>query len=319
MIKIENEDLLVEFNLYGAAITKLFVKKVNRNVVYFYDDTNLYKNNPLALGCTIGRVSGRIKDAIVKVQNNNYQLIKNDFNKNNLHGNNFLTKRLFEIHSQSDDEITFITKVNHLEDNLPGEQIIYVKYFLQNNKLHLTFKSSSKDISYLNLTNHSYFNLNLNKYETILDHELKVNSNRYIKLTNDLLPFEITNVDNIFDFSTLKPIGKDINKNHEQLKIAGGYDHPFIVGDGNNINHIVKLKVSDLTLNVYSNTEAVVIYSGNRIPNDYYINNKKMVKHGSIAIEPQGIPNNQVFEEHKNKNIYSKDNELKQEIIYEFI
>ena len=319
MIKIENDDLLVEFSLYGAAITKLFVKKVSRNVIYYYDDINLYKTNPLALGASIGRVSGRIKDGIINLEDKKYQLVKNDFNKNNLHGNNFLTKRLFKIYKQSDTSITFLTKVNDLEDNLPGEQLILVTYYLENNKLNLTFETKSKETSYINLTNHSYFNLDQNKHQTILKHELKINSNKYIKLTKELLPYEISNVDNVFDFNNRKQIGRDINKNHEQLKIAGGYDHPFIVGNGKDINHIIELKVSDLTLNIYSNTKAVIVYSGNKISSDYYINNKKMVKYGALAIEPQGIPNNQVFSKYKVDNIYNPNKELNQKIIYEFI
>ena len=62
------------------------------------------------------------------------------------------------------------------------------------------YKSNKK--THVNLTNHSYCNLEKIKKNLINNHELKLNSNKYLQINKDLIPTGKTkNVKNsIYDF-----------------------------------------------------------------------------------------------------------------------
>ena len=62
----------------------------------------------------------------------------------------------------------------------------------------------------MSLTNHSYWNLNKSKKETIFNHELKINSEKYLEVNNKLIPTgKFKQVKNtINDFNKFQNIGE---------------------------------------------------------------------------------------------------------------
>ena len=85
----------------------------------------------------------------------------------------------------------------------------------------------------INITNHSYFNLSAEK-DKIYHHQLKVKADEIACVDENCLAngtfLKIENTP--FDFKEfLHEIGERINDDHEQLKLAGGYDHSFMVKD----------------------------------------------------------------------------------------
>ena len=80
---LENKFLKVEFLNLGAIIKKIEFK--DKNIVLGYEDIEKYRENPAYLGAVIGRTAGRIKDGLLKLDNTEYQLDKNN-NGNTLHG-----------------------------------------------------------------------------------------------------------------------------------------------------------------------------------------------------------------------------------------
>lgn len=318
MIILENDFLKVKFNQYGASITSLFVKKVKRDVIYGYKDKTKYKNNELYFGCIVGRSSGRIENAEIDIDNKTYQLTNNYLNKHNLHGGSGISNKKFNYVIE-DKKVIFNIKLDHLEDGFIGNIDLTIIYTLNKNQLIMETKGTSDRLSYLNITNHSSFNLNQEKYKNILSHNLYINSSKYIEVNDEMIPHKISEVSNTFNFKKLKQIKKDLSFLNPQIKIANGYDHAFILNSTNLNDKALSLKVDDLTLNLYTNNKSVVIYTGNYLEEGIKTNVNQTYKNGSIAIEAQGIPNNQKFDEYKLDNLIDISKPYDKITIWEFI
>lgn len=304
---IENKNLKISFVEYGASITSFYDKRLKRNIIYSYDDINDYIKNPDFLGTIIGRSAGRIEKGIIKVDSKKYQLTKNFLGKHNLHGGNGLHTKRFNVVERSDTEIVFHYHSKDLEEGFPGELDIYIRYKLEDNKLILKINATPKINTYLNMTSHMSFNLSEEK--DILNHDLYINSSNLFKVNKELIPVKIKPCNEFFSFKETKKVGRDITKPDKDLIIQKGYDTPYLLDDFNINKPQVKLEVSDLLLNIYTNQKVLVLYTGN-----YY-----KEKHKAISLEFQGIPNPLKFKEFKNENITLKDKIYENIIVYELL
>lgn len=102
-----------------------------------------------------------------------------------------------------------------------------------NNTLRLSYEAASDKDTVLNLTNHAYFNLNGYDGGDVLDTVLTIHADAITPVddrlipTGELLPVEGTP----FDFRKGQTIGAALAASHPQLKIGGGVDHNFVLGD----------------------------------------------------------------------------------------
>ena len=167
------------------------------------------------------------------------------------------------------------------------------------------------------MTNHVAFNLNSDKTQDILNHKLWINADKMIHLDDAFMPSKIVEVNNVFDFRNEKPIKQDLFKDDPQLQIGGGYDHPYLL-NGSGLRLSSKLSVCDLTLNIYTTAPALVLYIGNFMPEGMNLVEGKSLYRGSVALETQGVPNNQEFEVYQNDNIITEDKPLTEKTIWEF-
>jgi len=120
---LENKFLKVELLNLGAIIRKIEFK--DRNVVLGYEDIEKYRENPTYLGAIIGRTAGRIKDGILKLDDTEYQLDKNN-NKNTLHGGkNSISHRFWNVEN-IENGLCFSIKSCHLDNGYPANVKIKV-------------------------------------------------------------------------------------------------------------------------------------------------------------------------------------------------
>ena len=228
---LDNGLIEAHFLDYGCIIKNVFVAGKDgkrRDVVLGYDDLKSYEENGGYLGAFVGRVANRIKNAEFTLDGVKYRLFAND-GKNCLHGGKKgFDKKFFETKIE-DDSITFTTCSFDGEEGFPGGLSIEVKYTLRGSALDIEYKSVATADTPVSFTNHSYFNLS--DEETALNHLLSVNSDFITPVNDTLIPTgELLSVsDTPFDFRNPQKVGLYIDYPHKQLKIAGGYDHNFLL------------------------------------------------------------------------------------------
>ncbi len=284
---------------YGATIVNIFIKDGNDELI----DVALghlafeqYIKNSGNLGCVVGRNANRIENAQIDINNIKYDLEVND-GPNNLHtGSNGLQTSLLKVDCGV-NQITFIKIVKHLEDGFPGNLYIEITYTLtQDNQIVINYMAKSDQDTVVNLTNHSYFNLNGQDQSSIYNHKLKIDANFYSPNTKDSIPTgEIVKVENSdFDFKDFKYLKQPLNSQNEQIKSFNGIDHNFLL-NGSGLRNVASLynPKNNLLLEVITDKNAMHVYSANHFPDDSTINknNLKYPLHGGIAFETQTVPN----------------------------
>ena len=285
---LENKFLKVEFLNLGAIIKKIELKNKNgdvKNIVLGYEDVEKYRENPAYLGAVIGRTAGRIKDGILKIADIEYQLNKNN-NGNTLHGGKKSISHRFWNVEKIENGLCFSIKSSHLNNGYPASIEIKVSYILDNNELLIKYFATTDNPTYLNLTNHSYFNLSGNPNNSIYEDILKIDSDYLIGIDKNSIPCKTINLNNnIFDFRESKILEEFFKANDEQKTLANnGIDHPYIFNE-----KIGKLEIknfeSGIKMSVETNNPAVVVYTAN------YLQDIGFKKHSAICFETQEVPN----------------------------
>jgi aldose 1-epimerase len=173
---------------------------------------------------------------------------------------------------------------------------VHVRYTLAGPAVHINYSATTDKPTVVNITNHSYFNLGGEGSGTILDEVLMLNADKYTPVDAGLIPVGGPKpvAGTPFDFTKPTPIGQRIHDNNEQLKIAGGYDHNFVL---NGPNGTMKLaaKVTDpktgRVLTVSTTEPGVQFYSGNFLDGTYTgKSGVKYQKNAALCLETQHFP-----------------------------
>ena len=284
---LENNFLKIEILNLGACIQKIELKDKNnipRNIVLGYDNLEEYIENPAYLGAIIGRTAGRIKNGILNIDGKEYNLSINN-STNTLHGGkNSISHRFWNIEKLNNKIICTIKSPN-LENGYPGNIEIKIEYILFENELEIKYYANTDRKTYLNLTNHSYFNLSGDYTNTIYEDILLINSDYFLGINENSIPTNLISLDNsIFNFRVPKKIKDFFSGDDEQKDLANnGIDHPYILNNKNAV--IIKNENTGIKISVETDNPAVVIYTAN------YLNEIGFKKHSAICFETQEAPN----------------------------
>ncbi len=291
---------------YGCIITGIHVKNKNgkiENVVLGYNKLSEYENDKAAFGCLVGRTAGRTENGQFKINDKEYQLYLNN-NKNSLHGGSSkLSKKVYSS-EVIDNGVVFKYISENMDGGYPGELQIEAKYVVTDkNELIIEYKAISTEDTYVNLTNHTYFNLsgqedNGDFRENGSEQYLIINSDYVYELNENMIPtWNMIDVKNtIFDFNNENPrkIKDGLLQSHSQFEITSGYDHPFLLNKRNNeTEYAAKLisQESGISMEVYTNQNAIVFYSGNFVDIVRPVGASENEKYYGICLEAQNVPN----------------------------
>lgn len=317
---LKNKELEVEVLDYGGIIRRILTKDREgkaENIVLNFKTLEEYENNSgYHLGGIVGRNAGRIKDGKLKIKNEIYQLQLNN-EGNNLHGypDYFVTKLWKESRIIQEDQLKLILsrKSPHMESNFPGNIDFRVIYTLKENKLIIEYIGIPDRETYMNLTNHTYFNLSGDVKEDIGNQKIQLFCDKYIQVDESTLPKNISNVDfSVFDLRKETVLNEILKSDNEQIKIVNnGLDHPFIFSKKMKIDGKISHEKSGRTMEVKTNQPVVVVYTGNYLDEIFEKN------HLGVCLEMQDYPDVLQFLS-GNAKLYSEKNKYYNKSEYTF-
>ncbi len=296
---LENQNgMKVEVVDFGAHITSIEFPDKDGNlvdVVLGYDDVKGYEEGSCFFGAPVGRCANRIGGAAFALDGVTYQLVDND-GGNNLHsGLNYYKDRVWDVKSIGESSITFHLMSPDGDQGYPGNLEIDITYTLTaENELLITYDAVSDADTMINMTNHSYFNLDGHAAGNILAQKIWLDSDSFTRADAKSIPTgEIISVEGTpMDFRSGRIIGTDIDAEYEATVFGGGYDHNWVLKNNGEYKLIGSLssEQSGIKMEVYTDMPGVQIYTGNFIKDEKGKNGVLYGRRAGVCFETQLFP-----------------------------
>ncbi|TRO48365.1 galactose mutarotase [Candidatus Bathyarchaeota archaeon] len=286
---------------YGGTVVSLRVPDRDGglgDVVLGYDTLPEYVDDLSYFGCTVGRYANRIAGGRFTLNGVGYILTANE-RWNHLHGGiRGFSKvvwgaRAVERGRSAGVGLTYLSRDG--EEGYPGTLSVEMEYLLtEDDELRIEYRAKTDRDTVVNLSHHSYFNLAGGG--DVLDHELTLHADRFTPVDGELIPTgELRRVEGTpMDFTAPTAIGERIDADYEQLELAGGYDHNWVLkGWGGGLHPAARVHHpgTGRTMEMSTTEPGVQFYSGNQIPS--HITGKGRRRYGprhGLCLEAQHFP-----------------------------
>jgi aldose 1-epimerase len=289
---------------FGAVLQALKVPdRTGRSddVVLGHDDFDGYLAARRYFGATIGRYANRIAGAAFMLDGNRIALDANN-GANMLHGGlaGFDRKlwRIDDVSGQSEPSVTLSCVSADGEGGFPGRLDVRVVYRVSGpTELSMTFEATTDRSTVVNLTNHSFFNLDgALSGSDILGHRLSIAADRYLAIDAASIPLQEPPrpVDGTpFDFRETATIGARIRTDHEQLRRGRGYDHNFCLLQDRDLRVAARVESprSGRVLELSTDQPGLQFYSGNFLDGTAAGKGGRLYRQSdALCLEPQTWP-----------------------------
>ncbi|WP_311155741.1 aldose epimerase family protein [Prevotella histicola] len=288
---------------YGGAIVAIMVpdRKGNlANIIQGHDNIQDVIDSPEPyLSTLIGRYGNRIAKGRFQLKGKVYSLPINN-GPNSLHGgkNGFNTK-VWDATQINEHAIVLKYTSPYGEEGFTGELDVWVAYTLtDNNELIIKYSAKTNKKTIINLTHHGFFSLAglANPTPPIDDIECQINADFFLPIDETSIPTgEILKVaETPFDFRTPKPIGQDIDADHEQIRHGSGYDHCFVLNkkEEGELSFAARIRdpKSGRTMEVYTTEPGVQVYTDNWADGYKGQHGATFPRRSAICFEAQHFP-----------------------------
>ena len=245
--------------------------------------TETYRKKGKFFGASVGRFAGRISKGRFSLENQEYELPSKD--GVHLHGGqNGFSYKFWKIEATSqgpDPSVTLSYCSPHGEEGYPGKLRVKVTYVLtEANEVLLNYSAETDRPTVVNLTNHTYFNLN--GFGDVCGHELQIAADRILEVDENLIPtgnlFQVKSTE--YDFQVLS-------------KIDGvTLDTTYVFSSGVEEKEKLCLKgdKSGISLLIVSNQPAVVVYVPEKLPGNWQYSTRIGESRQAICLENQVHP-----------------------------
>lgn len=278
---LKNETMEVDITNYGATMVSIRVKDREKkpvDVLLGYESFEDYYTGEGYFGGLVGRCANRIHGGSVTLEGKTYGLALND-GPNQLHSAQYCTAvHVWDVDEECSDEthlyMTYCDEEHPGEGGYPGTIHFAACYELtKDGGISLSVKGMSDKTTIMNLTSHGYFHLGGHKSGDISDQKVQIFANKFTPLAKQYgIPSgEIKSVEGTaLDFRQLRALGEGIDSMDEQVQIAHGYDHNFLLDgevleDGMRLAAIAQCEKTGIRMREYTNCPCVQLYTGNFI------------------------------------------------------
>ncbi len=299
--QLSNDKLQVVVSNYGGTILNLYAPDRHgefADVVLGYDKLTSYQQEDGYLGALVGRVANRIKQGTFTLNGKTYHLAVNN-GPNHLHGGlKGFSYQFFEATIVDETTLRLHYVSEDGEEGYPGRLDLVADYILKDHQLILHYRATTTEDTLVNITNHSYFNLSGHQ-ESIHSHWLMVKADQFACVDGDGLPTgKIRDVTgSVFDLREARLLGQVLNQSDEQLEIAHGLDHPFILSAKEN-QVVLYHPESGRQLTVSTSLPTAQIYSANYLNDRQGKNGAIYANQDAVCIETQYLPDAIHLQEH---------------------
>ncbi|MGN0595799.1 MAG: aldose epimerase family protein [Ruminiclostridium sp.] len=291
-LKNKNGMTLKLTNYSGAIVSAALPDKKGNmvDVVLGYDNLEGYISGGSSQGALVGRYANRIANGEFTLNGKTYKLVKN-CGAHTLHGGGIgFNKRVWTIDEEGENTVTFGYFSPDGEENFPGNLKVQCKYTLtDDNAVKLEYSAESDADTIINLTNHSYFNLNGVHGGSVMNTTLQIFAENYTLVTPELIPTGvIASVHGtVFDFTQPKRIGEDVDSGK-----IDGYDHNFLLGDPFVLRKSAYAVNPDsgITMTMFTDMPAMQLYTANGLGGEIGKDGIMMEKQTAFCLESQFCP-----------------------------
>jgi aldose 1-epimerase len=261
---------------HGAVLQALIAPDATggyNDVVFGHDAFAGYLAERKFFGATIGRYANRIANGRFSLDGESVQLPVNN-GPNALHGGlDGFDRKLWEIADIDDSAepaVTLTYTSPHGEEHYPGRLDVRVTYRVTGpTELSLIMEARTDRPTVVNLTNHSFFNLEgATSGTSVLDHRLTVAADHFLAIDPTAIPLPEPPhavAGTPFDFRNARPVGERIRENDQQLRHGKGYDHTYCLGRDGKLAFAARLEAprSGRIMELFTDQPGLQVYSGN--------------------------------------------------------
>lgn len=310
---------------YGAHLQSILLPgEKPLEVTVGFDDADGFENRSNYQGAIAGPYANRIGGGTFAIDGVEYHFDKNEKGVTTLHGCGEYTHVLWQASVAENGDVTFRYVRPDGLHGYPGAIDASVTYSLSDDdRISIRYDCVSDKKTYINPTNHTYFNLGGFDSGDILSHTLRLNASRFTPVdkfsipTGGTLPVEGTPM----DFTAPHVIGERIDADFEQLHLTGGYDHNFCIdGADGTLREAASAEcaATGVKMNVYTTLPGVQFYAGNFLSGGVGREGKPMNRRCGFCLETQYYPDTPNRPEFPSC-LFGAGEHYRSETVYEFI
>jgi len=317
-----NRGMEVDILTYGGIISAIRVPDRQNepgDVVLGFDTLEEYLGAHPYFGALVGRVCNRVGKSRFELEGRIFHITANE-GANQLHGGaRGFDKQVWTAYSyKTPEQVSLMLGYESAdgEEGYPGALMVEVEYSLNDkNELGISCRAKTDKPTHVNLTNHSYFNLNSCE-GTIYDHELMIAADSITELdeesipTGRILPVESTP----YDFRLSRELGEGIDK------VEPGYDINYVLAmESRELSRVAAVHdpVSGRSMEVLTTLPGVQLYTSNYVNGIKGKGGKVYEKHGALCLETQFFPDSP-NQPHFPSTILMPDQEYSAITVYRF-
>lgn len=307
-IVIKNNSISVTVLTLGAIVQS--INAFGYELTAGYATEEEYFNDTCYFGGLIGRTANRTGGKHF-IDGEEITLSLNEKGINHLHGGTEgFNLKYWNVEEQSESSVTLSYFSPHDEEGYPGNLKVLVTYTVIENALLISYKATTDKPTWVNLTNHSYFNpFGINKGVATNGCLVSVYADRVsVYDDNQRVVGSMSVKDTVFDLNTPNMIGYY-------------YDHNFYLNgseyalfNGENLRKAAQI-LGEINIECFTDLPCMQLYCGEFIPENTVLQDGSVIGAGcAMALETQYEPNFQS----RNENVLRPDEEYVSHTAYRF-